>query len=126
MRIWEYENEKLRKCENGRMPDQRMAVLLDDFDKANALLDGENSEASKFGAIRYYEDEDILKWAPTLMISDVYGIRTFWDLQQNQEKHADEKWQEQMVKLEKRVSQMPEYRDIAFFHHLILIKNRKR
>ena len=54
-----------------------MAVLLDDFDKANALLDGHNSTASKFGSIRYYEDEDILKWEPSLNISEVRGIRTF-------------------------------------------------
>lgn len=100
----------------------QMAVLLDDFDKANALLDGENSSASKFGAIRYYEDNDILQWNPELEISQVYGIRTFWDLQQNQEKHNDEEWQEKMIQLENRVSQVPEYTAIAFFHHLLIKK----
>lgn len=100
----------------------QMAVLLDDFDKAHSLLDGKNSTASKFGEIRYYDDADITEWGKKLTVKDIYGIRTFWDLQQNQEKHADEKWQEQMVKLEKRVSQMPEFRDIAFFHHIILGK----
>ena len=100
----------------------QMAVLLDDFEKANALLDGENSTASKFGAIRYYEDEDIIKWAPELTVSEVFGIRTFWDLQQNQEKHGDEDWQEKMMQLEMRVAQMPEYRKVAFFHHLLLTK----
>ena len=100
----------------------QMAVLLDEFEKANALLDGENSTASKFGAIRYYEDEDILKWVPELVISEVFGIRTFWDLQQNQEKHGDEDWQRKMLQLEMRVAQIPEYRDIAFFHHLLLKK----
>ena len=100
----------------------QMAVLLNDFEKTKALLNGENSEASKFGAIRQYEDNDILKWTSTFVISDVFGIRTFWDLQQNQEKHDDEDWQEKMVQLEMRVSQIPEYREIAFFHHLILKK----
>ena len=100
----------------------QMAVLLDDFEKANALLDGENSTASKFGAIRFYEDEDMLKWEPGLTISEVFGIRTFWDLQQNQDKHADEVWQEKMMQLELRVANTPEYRDIAFFHHMILKK----
>lgn len=38
----------------------QMAVLLDDFERANKLLDGENDTASKFGAIRYYEDDDII------------------------------------------------------------------
>lgn len=100
----------------------QMAVLLDGFEKANALLDGENSTASKFGAIRYYEDEDILKWKPGLKIFDVFGIRSFWDLQQNQEKHGNEEWQDKMIQLEMRVAQIPEYRDIAFFHHILLKK----
>ncbi len=100
----------------------KMAVLLDDFEKANALLDGENSMASKFGVIRYYGDKDILEWESNLVISEVFGIRTFWDLQQNQEKHGDEDWQRKMLQLEMRVAQIPEYRDIAFFHHLLLKK----
>lgn len=100
----------------------QMAVLLDDFEKANSLLDGENSTASKFGAIRYYEDSDVLLWAEELKFVDSFGIRTFWDLQQNQNKHSDEEWQEKMVQLELRVSQMDAFRNIAFFHHLLLSK----
>ena len=53
---------------------------------------------------------------------DTFGIRTFWDLQQNQEKHNGEEWQLKMVQLENRVSKIQEYRDIAFFHHLIFVK----
>ena len=100
----------------------QMAVLFDDFEKANALLDGEKSMASKFGVIRYYGDKDILEWESNLVISEVFGIRIFWDLQQNQEKHGDEDWQRKMLQLEMRVAQIPEYRDIAFFHHLLLKK----
>ena len=74
----------------------------------------------KFGAIRYYEDADLPEWGKTLKIDKVYGIRTFWDLQQDQEKRAREDQQEKMAALEVRVSQIPAYRDIAFFHHIIL------
>ena len=105
---------------NGRV--MQMAVLLDDFDKANALLDGENSTASKFGAIRYYEDSQIETWNSDLFIEKTYGIRTFWDLQQNQEKHSDEEWQEKMMNLELRVSELDDFVDIAFFHHLVIRK----
>jgi SAM-dependent methyltransferase len=108
---------------NGRI--MQMAVLLDDFDKANALLDGENSTASKFGAIRYYEDSQIEEWSSGLFIEKTFGIRTFWDLQQNQEKHSDEEWQEKMMKLELRVSELEDFIDIAFFHHLIIRKTEK-
>ena len=100
----------------------QMAVLLDDFDKANDLLDGNNSTALKFGAIRYYEDEMISKWVPGLKNMDCFGIRTFWDLQQKQEKHNTEEWQSKMMQLEMRVSQMDEYRNISFFHHLLFSK----
>ena len=100
----------------------QMAVLLDDIEKANALLDGKNSTASKFGEIRYYHDSDIAAWCGSLKLADSYGIRTFWDLQQNQEKHDREDWQKSMAQLEMRVSQMDEYRQIAFFHHLVFIK----
>ena len=100
----------------------QMAVLLDDFEKANEILAGKGSTASKFGTIRYYEDNDITKWEPQITISDILGIRTFWDLQQNQQKHGDEAWQEKMLQLELRVSQMREYKNIAFFHHLLLKK----
>ena len=100
----------------------QMAVLLDDFEKANEILDGKDSTASKFGTIRYYEDNDITKWEPQITVSDILGIRTFWDLQQNQQKHGDEAWQEKMLQLELRVSQMQEDKNIAFFHHLLLKK----
>ena len=100
----------------------QMAVLLDDFEKANEILDGKDSTASQFGTIRYYEDNDITKWEPQITVSDILGIRTFWDLQQNQQKHGDEAWQEKVLQLELRVSQMQEYKNIAFFHHLLLKK----
>ena len=100
----------------------QMAVLLDELEKANELLDGNNSTASKFGTIRYYEDEMISEWVAGLKCVDCFGIRTFWDLQQNQEKHNSEDWQERMISLEMRVSQTDEYRNIAFFHHLLFVK----
>ncbi|MBR4085342.1 MAG: methyltransferase domain-containing protein [Lachnospiraceae bacterium] len=100
----------------------QMAVLLDDFEKAHDLLDGKDSAASKFGAIRYYEDESVSNWEPSLKLVDSFGIRTFWDLQQKQEKHSLDEWQDKMVELEMRVSQMEEFRAIAFFHHLVFEK----
>lgn len=106
---------------NGRV--MQMTVLLDDFEKANALLNGEDGTASKFGAIRYYDDSDVIKWCHDLFIDKTYGIRTFWDLQQNQEKHSDEEWQAKMTQLEMRVSEIDDFINIAFFHHLIIKKN---
>lgn len=66
--------------------------------------------------------QHVVKWEPRLIVTDIFGIRTFWDLQQNQENHGEEEWQDKMMQLEMRVSQISEYRDIAFFHHLLLGK----
>lgn len=105
---------------NGRV--MQMAVLLNNFEHANELLDGEFGVASKYGAIRYYQDQDLIQWVPGLKINKVLGMRTFWDLQQNQELHTDKEWQEKMMELEQRVSDKQEFVNIAFFHHVILGK----
>ncbi len=100
----------------------QMVVLLNDFEHAHSLLDGKDGMASKYGAIRYYEDLDIEKWCSQLTITKTLGMRTFWDMQQNQEIHKDADWQEKMMEIEMRVSDMDGYKDIAFFHHLIIEK----
>ena len=100
----------------------QMVVLLNEFEKADALLNGEDGCASAYGTIHYYEDADVTKWCKGFQIKETFGIRTFWDLQQKQECHKDPAWQEKMIEAELRVSQILPYRDIAFFHHLILEK----
>lgn len=100
----------------------QMAVLLNNFEHASELLDGRDGMASQYGQITYYEDEELVKWAPELRIEKVLGMRTFWDLQQNQEVQLEKDWQLEMMKLEQRVSGMDEYRKVAFFHHVLLRK----
>jgi len=97
----------------------QMVVLLNDFEKGNALLDGMDGAASQYGTIRYYEDGDVTRWCDGFSLEKTSGIRTFWDLQQNQECHKDPAWQEKMVAMELRVAQLEPYRSMAFFHHLI-------
>ena len=100
----------------------QMAVLLNDFEHANELLEGKNGQSQKFGTIHYYEDQELLSWFHDFKLEKVLGMRTFWDLQQNQEVQKDTAWQEQMLKMELRVSELKEYKAIAFFHHVILSK----
>ncbi len=102
----------------------QMVVLLNDFDHAHSLLNGEDGMSSQFGAIRYYEDKDIENWCPMLKITKTLGMRTFWDLQQNQKVHKDSEWQEKMLEIEMRVADIKEYVDIAFFHHLTIEKKK--
>ena len=105
---------------NGRV--MQMVVLLNNFDEANNLLDGHNSNAQQFGTINYYDDCDIAKWCDGFVLREYYGLRTFWDLQQNQEIQKDDEWQKKMTGIEMRVSQNPDFQKIAFFHHLIFEK----
>ena len=100
----------------------QMAVLLNDFEHANELLAGENGQSQNFGIINYYENIDLVKWSDKLKIQKIYGMRTFWDLQQNQEIQSSEIWQKQMLEIENKVSEIDAYRNIAFFHHIILRK----
>lgn len=101
----------------------QMIVLLNNFDDANRLLDGGDSSAEKYGEIHYYEDYDLIKWCPQFSILNIQGMRTYWDLQQNQDIQTDPQWQEKMLQIERRVSNIKEYQDIAFFHHIILVKS---
>lgn len=105
---------------NGRV--MQMVVLLNNFDEANNLLDGHNSNAQQFGTIKYYDDSDITDWCAGFVLQESFGLRTFWDLQQNQEIQKDEEWQKKMMDIEMRVSQNPDFQVIAFFHHLIFQK----
>ena len=105
---------------NGRV--MQMVVLLNNFDEANNLLDGHNSNAQQFGTINYYDDCEIAKWCDGFVLRESCGLWTFWDLQQNQEIQKDEEWQQKMTNIEMRVSQNPNFQKIAFFHHLIFEK----
>jgi len=100
----------------------QMVVLLNNFEHANELLEGKKGHAQKFGTINYYEDKELLEWSDKFEVEKTLGIRTFWDLQQNQEIQKDKEWQEQMLEIEIKVSDLEEYKSIASFHHIILRK----
>ena len=87
---------------NGRV--MQMVVLLNNFDEANSLFDGHNSTARQFGTINYYNDNDITKWCNGFTLQESYALRTFWNLQQNQEIQKDDDWQKKMIDIEMRVT----------------------
>lgn len=97
-------------------------VLLNDFDEAYKLLDNGNSMAEDYGEIVYYDDSDIEKWCSGLKIYKKMGLRVFWDLQQNQDYHRNPDWQDRMIDMEMRVSEIKDFQNIAFFHHFIIKK----
>ena len=54
-----------------------------------------------------------------LNIKKIFGVRTFFGLQRNEVKR-EEDWLQKMFQLECMAEERPEFRDIAFFHHIIL------
>ena len=100
-----------------------MTVLLNRFDHAEELQNGKDGSSAQFGTIRYYENKDLQQMCPGFTVKAIHGLRTFWDLQQNQEIQKDPVWQEQMLSLERRCADLEPYRSIAFLHHILLQKN---
>jgi ubiquinone/menaquinone biosynthesis C-methylase UbiE len=100
----------------------QMVVLLNNFEHANELLAGKNGYTEKFGSINYYEDKELLEWSDKFELDRTLGVRTFWDLQQKQKIQKDITWQQQMLEIELKVSELEEYKSISSFHHVILRK----
>ncbi|MEG2289425.1 MAG: methyltransferase domain-containing protein [Clostridium sp.] len=100
----------------------QMVVLLNNFDHAIELLEGQSGHAEHFGDINCYEGEDLLKWSDKFEVKKELGIRVFWHLQQNQDIQNDEVWQQKMIDMELKVSEIAEYKGIAMFHHIVLRK----
>lgn len=96
------------------------AVFEYSVDEALKLLENGNAESAHFGTIHEYDDAALEAYSKgRLKIHSVYGLRIFYALQRNELKTGDE-WFPNMYALECRAEEIPEFRDIAFFHHIIL------
>lgn len=98
-------------------------VFENNIDEALKILDGKESKAQYYGTIRYYNIEELISRCEDLEISEYFGIRTFWALQQNNEMKFENQWEEKMFEIECRVFKQPEFREVAFYHHVLLRKN---
>ncbi len=99
------------------------AVLNDDPKAALELLDKDGDEGSIFGNRKVYDGDTILSaFSGKMSLADSYGIRTFYGLSSNNEIKFTEEWYRSMLELEMRAGSMEEYKNIAFFHHLIFRK----
>lgn len=87
-------------------------------------LEGQTTAAQNFGEIRYYEEADLLKWADCyhFRLDNTLGVRIFFGLVQNNAIKYDPVWQEQMLALEGKTAGLDAFRNIAFFHHVLLSK----
>ena len=96
------------------------AVFEYNIDEAMKLLDNENVKSANFGTINEYDDHELEEYSrKSLKIDKIYGLRMFFALQRNELKTGGE-WFKNMYDLECKAEEIPEFRDIAFFHHIIL------
>ncbi len=99
------------------------AVFEYKIDEALALLDGENVKSNNFGTISTYDNEDLANYSKgKLYIDKCFGVRTFYALQNNDVKTAPD-WMDKMLELELKASAVAQFRDVAFFNHVILRKS---
>lgn len=89
-------------------------------EEALKLLDYENIESANFSMIDEYDDNDLISYSKgKLTIMNNYGVRMLYALQRNEIKTNPE-WKTKMFEIECRAEQVSPFRDIAFFHHILL------
>lgn len=105
------------------------AVFWNDPQKALSLLDSHANDKSNYLGTQYiYSNADVAEWAEEYggKIEAIYGMRMFWALgQDNSVKYTDD-WYKNMLMLESKVASIDEYKNAAFFNHLLIIKGGER
>ncbi len=96
------------------------AVFEYNVDETLNLLHNGDAVSVNFGAVNEYENAELEKFANgAFKIDKVYGVRIFFGIQRNELK-TEEDWLENMYKLECAAEEVPEFRDIAYFQHVML------
>jgi S-adenosylmethionine-dependent methyltransferase len=100
-------------------------VFENNVEEAISLLDGGAVHVMNFGQVSYYDINDVTEWISStdVIIDKVLGIRTFWALQQNNERKAEPAWFDKMFEIEMKVSDLVEFKNVSFYNHLMLKKH---
>lgn len=102
------------------------SVFECDADGALALINGDRALSVNFGTVDEYYSSELEKYSDGLLVMEkTYGLRMFYALQPNEVKNSDD-WIEKMYNLECAASEIEEFRNIAFFHHVILKRVRQQ
>jgi len=100
------------------------AVFKSDPKKAIALLDEQANDQSNYLGTQYlYSNDDLIKMIAPYggTIDNIYGMRTFYALGQNDAKY-DAQWYQSMLALEQQVSTMDAFKHVAFMNHVLVTK----
>lgn len=95
-------------------------VFENNIGDALRLLEDGAAASVNFGVIHEYEEDALEQYAGGhLRIDRVYGLRMFYALQRNEWKQEPD-WLERLFQMESAAEEIPAFREIAFFHHIIL------
>lgn len=96
------------------------AVFEYKIDEALDLIHNGNTISENFGIINKYDNNELEKYCEgNFEIDKIFGVRMFFALQRNELK-LEPDWISYMYNLECSTEEIPEFRNIAFFHHVIL------
>ena len=96
------------------------AVFEYKINEALELINNGNAVSANFGTINEYDNCELEKYCEdSFEIDKIYGVRMFFALQRNELKMESD-WISNMYNLECTTEEIPEFRNIAFFHHVIL------
>ena len=101
------------------------SVFKNDPQKALELLDENTNDKSNYLGTQYiYANDYIAALANKYSgkIKEVYGMRAFYALGQNNTVKYTDEWYENMLLLENRTATIDEYKQAAFFNHLLIEK----
>lgn len=96
------------------------AVFEYKIDEALELLNNGDAMSVNFGKVEEYDNCQLERYCEGLFkIEKVFGVRTFFALQRNELK-MNPNWISDMYNLECSIEEIAEFRDIAYFHHIII------
>jgi SAM-dependent methyltransferase len=90
------------------------------INEALELINNGNAVSANFGIINEYDNCELEKYCRDFFeIDRIYGVRMFFGLQRNELK-LESDWISNMYNLECSTEEILEFKNIAFFHHVIL------
>lgn len=96
------------------------AVFEYNINEALELIKNGTAVSANFGTINEYDNCELEKYGKgSFEIDKIFGVRMFYALQRNELK-TESDWISNMYNLECTAEEIPEFRNIAFFHHVIL------
>ena len=103
------------------------AVFWNDPQKAHVLLDSNANDKSNYLGTQYiYSNECLSELASKHngVVKEIFGIRAFYAMSQDNTIKYTNEWYQNMFALEKSVAYIDEYLNTAFYNHLIISKSK--